>query len=196
MIYGSFHQHDDRLCLPQQRDSAEREDRLSDSAFRVGGMLFGSTMSPLLNEPSFLRHDRPRLQTGLRGRRRIRAGTCGANVDTTRVINRMKQLFAVIRSRGAAWRASRSKEGQEDWEAHASFMNALEKEGFVVLGGPLEGTPDVLLVVRARTPDEVVDRLSADPWAPRAFAVALFDEELPFNAAFESRNVFRIVVVQ
>jgi uncharacterized protein YciI len=55
-------------------------------------------------------------------------------------------------------------ESQKDWEAHASFMNALEKDGFVVLGGPLEGTSDVLLVVRARTDDEILSRLSADPW--------------------------------
>jgi hypothetical protein len=76
----------------------------------------------------------------------------------------MKQLFAVIRSRGPAWQASRSLEAQEDWDAHAFFMTALEKEGFVVLGGPLEGTCDVLLIVRATTPDEIVDRLLADPW--------------------------------
>ena len=44
-------------------------------------------------------------------------------------------------------------------------MNALAKEGFVVLGGPLEGTPDVLLVVRARTAEEVHSRLAEDPWA-------------------------------
>jgi hypothetical protein len=43
-------------------------------------------------------------------------------------------------------------------------MNALTKEGFVVLGGPLEGTSDVLLVVRAQTPDEVRGRLADDPW--------------------------------
>ena len=40
----------------------------------------------------------------------------------------MKQLFAVIRSRGAAWQASHSLEGQQDWDAHASFMNALVVE--------------------------------------------------------------------
>ncbi|MFY9529046.1 MAG: hypothetical protein WAR24_09050 [Candidatus Acidiferrales bacterium] len=57
-------------------------------------------------------------------------------------------------------------EGQEDWNAHA-FMNALESEGFVVLGGPLEGTRDVLLVIRAKTSDQIIDRLSADPWARR-----------------------------
>lgn len=76
----------------------------------------------------------------------------------------MKQLFAVIRTRGRAWQTSRSLEGQEGWDAHASFMNDLEKEGFVVLGGPLEDNCDVLLIVRAQTPDEIVDRLSADPW--------------------------------
>ena len=44
-------------------------------------------------------------------------------------------------------------------------MNSLAKEGFVVLGGPLDGTSDVLLVVRATTPDEVRSRLAEDPWA-------------------------------
>jgi len=46
-------------------------------------------------------------------------------------------------------------------------MNALEKERFVVLGGPLEGTREILLRVCAGNPDEVADRLSADPWSSR-----------------------------
>jgi len=79
----------------------------------------------------------------------------------------MKELFAVILSYGNAWQASRSLEEQEDWEAHRSFMNALENEGFVVLGGPLEGTDDVLLIFRATSSEEIVDRLSADPWHRR-----------------------------
>jgi uncharacterized protein YciI len=58
-------------------------------------------------------------------------------------------------------------EDQEEWAAHASFMNALEQGGFVVIGGPLEGTPDVLLVIRANTPEEIIDRLSQDPWTSR-----------------------------
>jgi len=76
----------------------------------------------------------------------------------------MPQLFAVIRTRGPAWRDSRPLENQADWAPHASFMNSLAKEGFVILGGPLEGTPDVLLIVRAATPDEVRSRLAEDPW--------------------------------
>lgn len=53
----------------------------------------------------------------------------------------MPRLFAVTRSRGPAWKTERPMEEQDDWPSHAVFMNALHREGFVVLGGPLEGTP-------------------------------------------------------
>jgi hypothetical protein len=43
-------------------------------------------------------------------------------------------------------------------------MNALHRDGFVLLGGPLEGTPEVLLIARARDADEIRSRLSADAW--------------------------------
>jgi uncharacterized protein YciI len=77
----------------------------------------------------------------------------------------MMRLFAVIRTRGPAWQDSLSLEDQVDWAPHASFMNALAKEGLVILGGPLEGTSDVLLVMRAESPDDVRSRLAEDPWA-------------------------------
>ena len=76
----------------------------------------------------------------------------------------MRRLFAVIRTRGPAWQDGRPLEGQADWAGHASFMNALAKEGFVILGGPLDDSPDVLLVVRAETADEARSRLADDPW--------------------------------
>ena len=76
----------------------------------------------------------------------------------------MKKHFMAIRTRGPAWQESRPLEGQDDWAAHASFMNALATEGFVILGGPLEGTSDVLLVFRATTPEEIRSRLADDPW--------------------------------
>lgn len=76
----------------------------------------------------------------------------------------MKRLFAVFRVRGNAWQKSVPLEGQPDWSAHAAFMNGLEKEGFVVLGGPLEGSDDVLLVVRAQSSGEIADRFAVDPW--------------------------------
>ncbi len=77
---------------------------------------------------------------------------------------RMERLFAVTRSRGVGWNNSRPIEGQEDWQSHAAFMNALQTEGFVLLGGPLEGTPDVLLIVRANGAEQIRSRLSGDSW--------------------------------
>ncbi|HTQ95364.1 MAG TPA: hypothetical protein VMH89_01085, partial [Candidatus Acidoferrum sp.] len=62
----------------------------------------------------------------------------------------MPQIFAVTRTRGPAFDVSLPLEEQADWRAHAAYMNALHAEGFVLLGGPLEGTPDVLLIIRAK----------------------------------------------
>jgi hypothetical protein len=76
----------------------------------------------------------------------------------------MTQLFLVTRTRGPRWNDSRSLEEQEGWRAHADFMNSLESAGFVVLGGPVVGTRDALLVVRARHETEIHARLSGDPW--------------------------------
>ena len=76
----------------------------------------------------------------------------------------MPRLFAVTRSRGPAWKTERPMEEQDDWPSHAVFMNALHREGFVVLGGTLEGTPDVLLIARANDADEIRARLASDPW--------------------------------
>jgi len=55
-------------------------------------------------------------------------------------------------------------EEQDEWRAHAVFMNALHHDGFIVLGGPLDGTPDVLLIARANDEDEIRSRLSEDCW--------------------------------
>ena len=76
----------------------------------------------------------------------------------------MARLFAVTRSRGPAWNAERPMEEQEDWRAHAVFMNALHRDGFILLGGPLDGTPDVLLIARANDEDEIRSRLAEDCW--------------------------------
>ena len=74
------------------------------------------------------------------------------------------KLFAVIRTRGPAWEPSLPLEGQGEWNAHARFMNGLEAQSIIVLGGPLEGTPDVLLVMRANSPEDAAGHLQNDPW--------------------------------
>jgi hypothetical protein len=74
------------------------------------------------------------------------------------------RLFVVMLVRGPAWNGSAPLEGQADWWAHADFMNGLRAEGFVLLAGPLEGSADVLQIVRAGSADEIAGRLAADPW--------------------------------
>ena len=65
------------------------------------------------------------------------------------------KTFAVIRTRGDAWQPSLRLEGQAQWAAHARFMNNLEAQGKVALGGPLEGMLDVLLVMLAESAGEL-----------------------------------------
>ena len=76
----------------------------------------------------------------------------------------MKRPFAVLRTRGPRWDETRAMEAQDEWLAHARFMNNLAAQRFVRIGGPLEDTPDVLLVIEAEEAHEITDRLSADPW--------------------------------
>jgi uncharacterized protein YciI len=75
-----------------------------------------------------------------------------------------KTLFAVVRRYGPPYDRRKPLERQLDWEGHRVFMNALEAEGVVRLGGPLEGTGEVLLVFRAESQGQIEERLEGDPW--------------------------------
>ena len=83
----------------------------------------------------------------------------------------MEHAFVVLRSRGPAWDESKPLEAQSEWAAHAAFMDALFEEGFVALVGPLEGTRDALLVLRASSASDVVERLASDPWTTSGLLV-------------------------
>jgi hypothetical protein len=76
----------------------------------------------------------------------------------------LNRIFVVLRSRGPAWDETRPLEGQAEWAAHAAFMDRLFEQRFAVLVGPLEGTRDALIVVRAASPAEIDERLASDPW--------------------------------
>ena len=76
----------------------------------------------------------------------------------------MQHLFVVIRRYGPPYARDLPLEEQQDWEAHRTFMNALEAAGLVRLGGPLEEREDVLLIFRAENRTEIERRLADDPW--------------------------------
>jgi uncharacterized protein YciI len=76
----------------------------------------------------------------------------------------MERIFMVLRSRGPVWEDSKPLESQAHWTEHAAFMDALFDEGFAALVGPLEGTREALIIARASSESEIVDRLALDPW--------------------------------
>jgi uncharacterized protein YciI len=75
-------------------------------------------------------------------------------------------LFLVVLLRsGPRWDPSRPLEEQSGWPAHASFMDGLVDDGFILLGGPLEGDRETLHVVQAESEEDVRARFAEDPWA-------------------------------
>jgi hypothetical protein len=79
----------------------------------------------------------------------------------------MADYFLVENAKGPAWDHSRGVREQHGWDEHAAFMDGLAEEGFVVLGGPIEGDErlSALLIVDAEDEGAVRARLAPDPWS-------------------------------
>jgi uncharacterized protein YciI len=73
--------------------------------------------------------------------------------------------FAVRLERGGPWDWSRGLREQDGWDEHARFMDALVADGFIILGGPLEGEREILHAVSAPSEQAVRERLAEDNWA-------------------------------
>src|SRR5215472_1980521 len=75
------------------------------------------------------------------------------------------ELYAVRELRTGPWDWTRGLREQEGFAEHGRFVEALVDEGFIVLGGPLEGEREVLLIVDEPGGDEAIrSRLADDPW--------------------------------
>jgi hypothetical protein len=59
----------------------------------------------------------------------------------------------------------RPLEEQSGWAEHATFMDGLVRNGFLVLGGPLVDEVHVVHVVDAASEAEVRATLGRDPWS-------------------------------
>jgi hypothetical protein len=77
------------------------------------------------------------------------------------------RYFVVLREPGPAWDRARPMRDQDDWDAHAEFMDGLAEAGFIVLGGPLgyDGLR-FMHVVDAASAEEAAQRFDRDPWTP------------------------------
>ena len=75
-------------------------------------------------------------------------------------------MFHVVLTRsGSQWLRGRPLEEQSGWPAHASFMDRLVDEGFLVLGGPLADEHRVVQAVEAESEESVRATLARDPWS-------------------------------
>jgi hypothetical protein len=74
-------------------------------------------------------------------------------------------FLVVLRRSGPGWDPSRPMEEQSDWEAHASFMDGLVDDGFIVLGGPLSDEVRVAHAVESESEDAIRATFARDPWS-------------------------------
>jgi uncharacterized protein YciI len=94
-------------------------------------------------------------------------------------------FHVVLRRSGPQWDPSRPMEEQSDWPAHASFMDGLVDEGFIVLGGPLGDEQRVVHVVEAESEDAVRAKLARDPWSETHLLVDAID---PWTIRLDGRR--------
>jgi hypothetical protein len=95
-------------------------------------------------------------------------------------------MFHVVLTRsGPEWDPSRPLEEQSGWPAHASFMDGLVDDGFIVLGGPLADEHRVVHVVEAESEGAIRARLARDPWSESHLRVESID---PWTIRLDGRR--------
>jgi uncharacterized protein YciI len=77
----------------------------------------------------------------------------------------MPMFHVVLRQVGPQWLPGRPLEEQIGWQEHAEFMDALVKDGFIVLGGPVSDDGRVVHAVEAESEDAVRATWARDPWS-------------------------------
>jgi uncharacterized protein YciI len=97
----------------------------------------------------------------------------------------MGTFLVVLCRSGAQWDPSRALEEQSDWPAHASFMDSLVDDGFIVLGGPLADEHRVVHAVEAESEDAVRATLARDPWSETHLRVETID---PWTIRLDGRR--------
>jgi uncharacterized protein YciI len=66
---------------------------------------------------------------------------------------------------GPAWDDTRGPREQDGWVEHASFMDALVADGFLIVGGPVGDGRYTAHLLHAADEDQIRARLAEDPWS-------------------------------
>ena len=59
---------------------------------------------------------------------------------------------------------SKDTRRQPFWDEHATFIDQLVADGFILMGGPLVDEGGSFLIVNAENESEVREKLKNDPW--------------------------------
>ena len=79
----------------------------------------------------------------------------------------MKNTFVTISSAGPNRDVSKGTREQPLWDQHATFIDQLIADGFILMGGPLVDEGGAMLIVNADDENEVREKLKNDPWFER-----------------------------
>ena len=94
-------------------------------------------------------------------------------------------FLVVLRRAGPEWDRSKPMEEQSGWDEHASFMDGLVDDGFLVLGGPLADEVRVAHAVEAESEEAVRATLARDPWSGTHLVV---DSIEPWTIRLDARQ--------
>jgi uncharacterized protein YciI len=76
----------------------------------------------------------------------------------------MKNSFLAFSSAGPNRDFSKDTRRQPFWDEHATFIDQLVADGFILMGGPLVDEGGSLLIVNAEDENEVREKMKNDPW--------------------------------
>jgi uncharacterized protein YciI len=76
----------------------------------------------------------------------------------------MKRTFLAISLAGPNRDFSKGTREQAFWDEHATFIDRLVDDGFILMGGPLVDEGGSLLIFNAESEAEVREKLKNDPW--------------------------------
>ena len=97
-------------------------------------------------------------------------------------------MFLVqLRQAGPMWEASKPMEEQSGWDAHATFMDQLVDDGFIVLGGPLPNRRTAH-AVEAESEEAVRATWARDPWSDTHLVLESIE---PWTIRLDGRSVQR-----
>ena len=94
-------------------------------------------------------------------------------------------FLVVLRQSGPEFDGARRLEEQSGWDEHATFMDGLVDDGFIVLGGPLAGDGRVAHAVEAESADAVRATLARDPWSESHLRVEAIE---PWTIRLDARE--------